>query len=93
MYYPRPAAAQFTHARPTWFIHRYYAKTTNVSWPPEVQDYNTRFTKVLQTIKTRHDPTVTTVAQGVLEWKRAQKAKRIGLDIQVWFFSLLRESF
>ncbi|KAH7904617.1 histidine kinase-like ATPase, partial [Hygrophoropsis aurantiaca] len=37
-----------------------------------------------EAIKRRHDPTVTTVAQGVLEWKRSQKARNIGLDIQAW---------
>ncbi|KAG6914645.1 hypothetical protein DXG01_016131 [Tephrocybe rancida] len=64
---------------------RYYADTnTVVRWPPQVQDYNKRFTKVLETIKSRHDPTVTTVAQGVLEWKRMQNARNIGLDIQAW---------
>lgn len=64
---------------------RYYADTDNVvSWPPQVQDYNKRFTRTLETIKTRHDPTVTTVAQGVLEWKRMQNARNIGLDIQAW---------
>jgi len=62
---------------------RYYAKTTGIDWPPEVQDYNKRFTKALDSIKKRHDPTVTTVAQGVLEWKR-QNARDIGLDIQAW---------
>jgi hypothetical protein len=39
---------------------------------------------MLEAIKRRHDPTVTTVAQGVLEWKRSQNAKNIGLDIQAW---------
>lgn len=39
---------------------------------------------MLETIKTRHDPTVTTVAQGVLEWKRRRNAQHIGLDIQAW---------
>ncbi|KAF9528724.1 mitochondrial pyruvate dehydrogenase [Crepidotus variabilis] len=63
---------------------RYYANTNNIAWPPDVQDYNKRFTKLLEHIKTRHDPTVTTVAQGVLEWKRSQNAKHIGLDIQAW---------
>ena len=63
---------------------RYYAKTTSVNWPPEVKDYNVRFTKILNAIKKRHDPTVTTVAQGVLEWKRSQNARSIGLDIQAW---------
>lgn len=64
---------------------RYYADTKGVvAWPPQVQDYNKRFTRALETIKTRHDPTVTTVAQGVLEWKRAQNTRNIGLDIQAW---------
>ncbi|KAH9981704.1 mitochondrial pyruvate dehydrogenase [Russula compacta] len=63
---------------------RYYARTTNTEWPPEVHDYNKRFTKTLESIKKRHDPTVTTVAQGVLEWKQKHKTENIGLDIQAW---------
>ncbi|KAF8527102.1 mitochondrial branched-chain alpha-ketoacid dehydrogenase kinase-domain-containing protein [Gautieria morchelliformis] len=63
---------------------RYYAHTGEVDWPPEVRDYNSRFTKCLDVIKRRHDPTVTTVAQGVLEWKRSQNEKEIGLDVQAW---------
>ncbi|KAF5345114.1 hypothetical protein D9756_011469 [Leucocoprinus leucothites] len=63
---------------------RYYASTNRTDWPPEVQDYNKRFTKLLEHIKSRHDPTVTTVAQGVLEWKRSQNARHIGHDIQAW---------
>lgn len=65
-------------------VCRYYAKTGNINWPPEVHDYNKRFTKTLDAIKRRHDPTVTTTAQGVLEWKRRQNARNIGLDIQAW---------
>lgn len=63
---------------------RYYADTGNIRWPPQVHDYNQQFTKLLETIKTRHDPTVTTVAQGVLEWKRSVGARNICLDIQSW---------
>ena len=63
---------------------RYYARISNTEWPPEIHDYNSRFTKTLDTIKRRHDPTVTTVAQGVLEWKRNKKAQQIGLDVQAW---------
>ena len=59
-------------------------KDKEIIWPPAVHDYNTRFTQTLEKIKRRHDPTVTTVAQGVLEWKRSQKARRIGLDMQAW---------
>lgn len=66
------------------FLPRYYASTNKTDWPPEVQDYNKRFTKLLEHIKARHDPTVTTVAQGVLEWKRCHNARHIGHDIQAW---------
>lgn len=70
---------------PPVHLRRYYADTESVvKWPPQVQDYNKRFTRVLETIKSRHDPTVTTVAQGILEWKRIQNARNIGLDIQQW---------
>ncbi|KAL0576459.1 [Pyruvate dehydrogenase (acetyl-transferring)] kinase isozyme 2 [Marasmius crinis-equi] len=64
---------------------RYFASPLpEIKWPPEVRDYNSNFTRMLEAIKTRHDPTVTTVAQGVLEWKRSQRARHIGLDIQQW---------
>jgi len=74
----------FFHIFDSSTAYRYYANTNGVHWPPEVQDYNKRFTKMLEHIKSRHDPTVTTVAQGVLEWKRSQNARHIGLDIQAW---------
>ncbi|KDQ09050.1 hypothetical protein BOTBODRAFT_179382 [Botryobasidium botryosum FD-172 SS1] len=63
---------------------RYYANPGGIAWPPEVLDYNTRFTRALEQIKRRHDPTVATVAQGVLEWKRGKKEKNIGMDMQEW---------
>lgn len=63
---------------------RYFANTSHIDWPPEVREYNRKFTKTLETIKRRHDPTVTTVAQGVLEWKRSQNARNISLDVQHW---------
>lgn len=41
---------------------RYYASVDEVvRWPPEIVDYNKRFTKLLQIIKHRHDPVVTTM--------------------------------
>ena len=49
-----------------------------------MQEFNRKFTKTLEHIKRRHDPTVTTVAQGVLEWKRSQNARNINLDVQHW---------
>jgi pyruvate dehydrogenase kinase 2/3/4 len=76
-------------------LHRYYAGTPSHAYPPQVHDYNARFTKTLDTIKRRHDPTVTTVAQGVLEWQRAKGIKSgmgVGLpaygqsggEVQAW---------
>lgn len=50
--------------------HRYYAKPSDIRWPPEVHDYNERFTSCLSNIKNRHDPVVTSIAQGVMEYKR-----------------------
>ncbi|TFK37939.1 hypothetical protein BDQ12DRAFT_666547 [Crucibulum laeve] len=67
----RPAHSQL---RLSLFIRRYYANTNN--------DYNKRFTKLLENIKSRDDPAVITVAQGVLEWKRSQNAWHIELDMQ-----------
>ncbi|PVF92782.1 alpha-ketoacid dehydrogenase kinase [Serendipita vermifera] len=72
---------------------RYYSnpeENMDMDWPPEVYEYNKRFTKVLENIKKRHDPTVTTVAGGVLEWKKQQRGAGgagarnvvIGSDIQ-----------
>ncbi|WWC94622.1 hypothetical protein V866_001469 [Kwoniella sp. B9012] len=64
---------------------RYFSPPpANIVYPPEVHDYNDRFTNLLQNIKKRHDPTVTTVAQGVLEWKKRQGHGRIGQNIQEW---------
>lgn len=78
----------FVHPAPSVPISplpRYYANTSTVKeWPPEVREYNRAFTKTLETIKKRHDPTVTTIAQGVLEWKRSQNARNINLDVQHW---------
>ena len=53
-------------------------------WPPELNDYNERFAKTLQQIHRRHDSVVTTVAQGILEWKR--KRQRLQIDSTVQSF-------
>ncbi|EEP81438.1 hypothetical protein UREG_06303 [Uncinocarpus reesii 1704] len=51
-------------------------------WPPELRDYNNRFASTLHHIKRRHDSVVTTVAQGILEWKRKRQRMQIDSDIQ-----------
>ena len=65
--------------------NRYFSPLpADTLYPPEVHEYNERFTSLLQNIKKRHDPTVTAVAQGVLEWKRKQNANRIHQSVQEW---------
>jgi pyruvate dehydrogenase kinase 2/3/4 len=49
-----------------------------------VYEYNAKFTKLISNIKRRHDPTVTTVAQGILDWKRSRNVSTIGMDVQRW---------
>ncbi|RPA86241.1 alpha-ketoacid dehydrogenase kinase [Ascobolus immersus RN42] len=62
---------------------RYYASVDDGgAWPPEVVDYNKRFTKLLQKIKTRHDPVVTTMAMGINEYKRSRQRLQIDSTIQ-----------
>jgi hypothetical protein len=89
-----PDAIIFVADLPT-IPYRYYAQTPSHAYPPEVHDHNSRFTKALDAIKRRHDPTVTTVAQGVLEWQRAKGVKSgmgVGLpaygssggEVQAW---------
>lgn len=69
---------------PELLPRRYFANTSGINWPPEVREYNRKFTRTLEMIKKRHDPTVATVAQGVLEWKRSCNARNIDLDVQHW---------
>jgi hypothetical protein len=40
---------------------RYYSNVNDTNWPPEVRYYNEKFTKLIEAIKRRHDPVVTTV--------------------------------
>ena len=43
------------------FFDRYYSNVVGIDWPPEVRYYNEKFTKLIEAIKRRHDPVVTTV--------------------------------
>lgn len=62
---------------------RYYASADDGGeWPPEMHDYNQRFAKSLEGIKRRHDSVVTTVAQGILEYKRKRQRMQIDSNIQ-----------
>lgn len=62
---------------------RYYASTDDEGdWPPDLNDYNKRFSRTLEGIKRRHDSVVTTVAQGILEYKRKRQRMQIDNKIQ-----------
>jgi len=62
--------------------NRYYQDVDGIDWPVEVSEYNENFTKCLEQIKKRHDAVVTTVAQGVLEYKRSTRRSTIQADVQ-----------
>ncbi|KAI9684870.1 MAG: hypothetical protein M1822_005519 [Bathelium mastoideum] len=64
---------------------RYYAATDDgQEWPPELADFNTRFARTLEMIKRRHDSVVTTIAQGILEYKRKRQRMQIDTNIQAF---------
>src|ERR1700733_8077645 len=66
-------------------VVRYYVNPpADVTYPPSVYEYNDKFTRLIENIKRRHDPTVTTVAQGILDWKRSRNVSSIGTDVQGW---------
>ncbi|KAI0147841.1 mitochondrial branched-chain alpha-ketoacid dehydrogenase kinase-domain-containing protein [Xylariaceae sp. FL1272] len=64
---------------------RYFAMVDDVGdWPPELQAYNSKFAQCLHTIKRRHDGVVTTMAQGILEYKRKRQRMQIDHNIQAF---------
>ncbi|KAF1821090.1 alpha-ketoacid dehydrogenase kinase [Dissoconium aciculare CBS 342.82] len=63
---------------------RYFTAADDGDWPPELQDYNARFSQTLDKIKRRHDSVVTTIAQGILEYKRKRQRMQIDHNIQAF---------
>ncbi|KAL2160863.1 hypothetical protein VTH06DRAFT_1060 [Thermothelomyces fergusii] len=62
---------------------RYFAMVDDTGdWPPELQLYNQKFAQTLRRVKRRHDSVVTTMAQGILEWKRKRQRMQIDNNIQ-----------
>jgi pyruvate dehydrogenase kinase 2/3/4 len=62
---------------------RYFATVDDTgNWPAELQLYNQRFAQTLHKIKRRHDGVVTTMAQGILEYKRRRQRMQIDGTIQ-----------
>lgn len=64
---------------------RYFAMVDDTGdWPPELHLYNQKFAQTLHKIKRRHDGVVTTMAQGILEYKRKRQRMRIDNNIQAF---------
>ncbi|KAI5862379.1 mitochondrial branched-chain alpha-ketoacid dehydrogenase kinase-domain-containing protein [Durotheca rogersii] len=62
---------------------RYFAMVDDTGdWPPDLQAYNSKFAQTLNKIKRRHDGVVTTMAQGILEYKRKRQRLQIDNNIQ-----------
>ncbi|KAF2762105.1 pyruvate dehydrogenase kinase-like protein [Pseudovirgaria hyperparasitica] len=73
------------HGKQVTAARRYYvAADDGEDWPPELSQYNSNFAAALDTIKRRHDSVVTTVAQGILEYKRKRQRMQIDHNIQAF---------
>ncbi|KAJ2824468.1 [Pyruvate dehydrogenase (acetyl-transferring)] kinase isozyme 2 [Coemansia furcata] len=62
--------------------HRYHYEVKPTELPVEVSEYNRSFVQTLEKIKRRHDPVVTTLAQGVVEYKQRMKTQKIDNHVQ-----------
>lgn len=89
-YRSQPKSAETEHSngngdRRVSALRRYYSAADDKGdWPPELSDYNQKFSTMLEKIKRRHDPVVTTVAQGILEYKRKRQRMQIDHNIQAF---------
>jgi pyruvate dehydrogenase kinase 2/3/4 len=73
------------HEKKNMQSRRYYVPADDgEDWPPELNQYNKHFAETLEKIKRRHDSVVTTVAQGILEWKRKRQRMQIDNNIQAF---------
>lgn len=63
---------------------RYFAAIddSDEGWPPELAEHNKKFSRMLDNIKRRHDPVVTTIAQGINEYKRKKQRMQIDPNVQ-----------
>lgn len=49
---------------------------------PEIIEYTDQFVKTIERVKRRHDPVVTTMAQGILEYKEHLNSPLIDTEVQ-----------
>jgi pyruvate dehydrogenase kinase 2/3/4 len=73
------------NGKPKSLTRRYFATVDDTGdWPPDLHLYNQRFAQTLNKIKRRHDSVVTTMAQGILEYKRRRQRMQIDSSIQAF---------
>lgn len=72
------------HRHGAHHMRKYFATVDpNIErWPAEIEAFNNEVTSRLQKIKKRHDGVVSTVAQGVLEWKQSRPQIEVDYSIQ-----------
>lgn len=71
------------HSKKHQAARRYFAMVDDTGdWPPDLHLYNQKFAQTLHKIKRRHDSVVTTMAQGILEYKRKRQRMQIDNTIQ-----------
>ncbi|KAJ1967271.1 [Pyruvate dehydrogenase (acetyl-transferring)] kinase isozyme 2 [Dispira parvispora] len=62
--------------------HRFYTPVEDIDLPPDISRYNHDFVRCLEKIKSRHDGVVTTLAQGINEFKAKKNHRIIDTDVQ-----------
>ncbi|KAJ1772680.1 [Pyruvate dehydrogenase (acetyl-transferring)] kinase isozyme 2 [Coemansia sp. RSA 1813] len=84
--HPNPSCSDMQRNATSHWIpsiqHRYHYEVQPTELPVEVSEYNRSFVKTLDKIKRRHDPVVTALAQGVVEYKKLLKTNRIDNHVQ-----------
>ncbi|PHZ09955.1 alpha-ketoacid dehydrogenase kinase [Rhizopus microsporus ATCC 52813] len=62
--------------------HRYYTNCESIECTPSMLAYVDKLVQTIEEVKRRHDPVVTTMAQGIIEYKEHWKATTIDPEIQ-----------
>lgn len=65
-----------------FLFFRYYNNIDQMDYSPEIIDYTSSFVKTIEKVKKRHDPVVTTIAQGILEYKEYRNSPIIDTEVQ-----------
>ncbi|KAI8873453.1 pyruvate dehydrogenase kinase [Ramicandelaber brevisporus] len=63
-------------------LRKYYVDTEDVPLPDSIREYNAAFIKLIESIKRRHDPVATTLAQGINEYKTQIGSGIIDMQLQ-----------